>query len=74
MLNNYKRIKTDLGGTNVLSPLKSIFSDETYNEINLRKNIFLLTDGDIEKEKETLLKKQEHLVKEDIIFAKILIN
>ena len=44
-----------LGGTDIYSPLKDIFdSYKIYDKINLPKNIFLLTDGEIENKKETL--------------------
>ena len=59
-LKTIKELEANLSGTNILSPLKSIFSDEAYNEINLRKNIILLTDGQIENEEETL-----NLIKEN---------
>ena len=38
----------DLGGTNISGPLDSIFKDDCYSKINLSKNIFLLTDGDVD--------------------------
>jgi hypothetical protein len=38
----------NLGGTNISGPLASIFKDECYSDINLSKNIFLLTDGDVD--------------------------
>ena len=40
------------GGTNIYSPLKYIYnSKEEYNKIKLPKNIFLLTDGTIDNNK-----------------------
>ena len=36
------------GGTNISGPLESIFKDKCYSKINLSKNIFLLTDGDVD--------------------------
>jgi hypothetical protein len=36
-----------MGGTNIVSPLSDIYNDKVYNNINLSKNIFLLTDGQI---------------------------
>jgi len=48
-------LKADLGGTNIFSPLKDIYdSFEIYDKIKISKNIFLLTDGDIENKEETL--------------------
>jgi len=50
-----KSLKADLGGTNIYSPLKSIYDDEKeYDKIKLPKNIFLLTDGEIENKDLTL--------------------
>ena len=39
------RLEADMGGTNIIGPLDNIYKNENYNEINLSKNIFLLTDG-----------------------------
>ena len=50
-----KSLKADLGGTDIYQPLKNIYENNNiYNEIKLPKNIFLLTDGEIENKKETL--------------------
>ena len=50
-----EQLKADLGGTDIYSPLKDIYnSDKIYEKINLPRNIFLLTDGDIENKKDTL--------------------
>ena len=47
----YKKIIDDidgnLGGTNIGEPLKYIFGNEYYDNIKLSKNIFLLTDGQV---------------------------
>ena len=47
----YKKIieemDADLGGTNIGEPLKYIFGNEDYDNIKLSKNIFLLTDGQV---------------------------
>ena len=44
-----------MGGTNIYDPLKYIYnSSENYNKILLPRNIFLLTDGEINNKKETL--------------------
>ena len=37
----------DMGGTNINDPLNSIYNDKSYSKINLSKNIFLLTDGQV---------------------------
>ena len=50
-----KNLSADLGGTNIYKPLKDIYDNEKiYDEIKLPKNIFLLTDGEIENKKKTL--------------------
>ena len=54
-INIIKTLSADLGGTNIYQPLKNIYENKnTYNEIKLPKNIFLLTDGEIGDKKETL--------------------
>ena len=42
-----KKIKTlfPLGGTELILPLREIYNEENYNNINLGRNIFILTDG-----------------------------
>jgi uncharacterized protein with von Willebrand factor type A (vWA) domain len=40
-------LSADLGGTNISKPLAEIFKNESYSKINLSKNIFLLTDGEV---------------------------
>ena len=48
-------LNADLGGTNIYSPLKGIYdSYEIYDKLKISKNIFLLTDGDIEDKEDTL--------------------
>ena len=48
-------LKADLGGTDIYSPLKYIYdSYEVHDKINLPRNIFLLTDGEIDNKKQTL--------------------
>ena len=50
-----QEIKADLGGTNIYEPLKDIYdSCEVYDKIILPKNIFLLTDGEIDNKRDTL--------------------
>jgi hypothetical protein len=50
-----EKLNSDLGGTNIYDPLKDIYnSSEIYDKINLPRNIFLLTDGEIDNKKETL--------------------
>ena len=48
-------IEADLGGTNIYEPLKDIYdSCKVYDKILLPKNIFLLTDGEIDDKSDTL--------------------
>jgi len=50
-----EQLKANLGGTDIYSPLKDIYdSKKIYQKIKLPKNIFLLTDGEINNKKETL--------------------
>ena len=48
-------LEADLGGTDIYSPLQDIYnSDKIYDKIELPKNIFLLTDGEINNKGDTL--------------------
>ena len=47
IINIINGLSADLGGTNISGPLKSIYDDECYSKINLSRNIFLLTDGQV---------------------------
>ena len=47
IINIINSLKADLGGTNISSPLSAIYNDNKYSKINLSKNIFLLTDGQV---------------------------
>ena len=49
-----EKLDDSLGGTNIYDPLKDIFSSDVYDKINLPRNIFLLTDGEIEDKEKTL--------------------
>ena len=40
-------IEANLGGTNIGDPLKYIFENKLYDNIKLSKNIFILTDGQV---------------------------
>ena len=42
-----KRLKADLGGTQLLEPLKHIFNNKNFDNLNLCKNLFILTDGEV---------------------------
>ena len=47
-------LDADKGGTELYDPLKNIFENPMYEEINISKHIFILTDGEI-FDKETTL-------------------
>ena len=50
-----EELEANLGGTDIYSPLKYIYDNpQYYDEINLPRNIFLLTDGYINNKAETL--------------------
>ena len=50
-----EKLDSSLGGTDIYSPLKDIYnSSEIYDKINLPRNIFLLTDGEIDDKEKTL--------------------
>ena len=50
-----EKLDSDLGGTNIYGPLKDIYnSNKIYDTINLPRNIFLLTDGEINDKEDTL--------------------
>ena len=54
-INIIEKLSADLGGTNVAPPLRDIYnSDKIYDNINLPKNIILLTDGEAWDKKEGL--------------------
>ena len=50
-----EKLKGDMGGTNIYAPLDYIYQSKTaYNKILLPRNIFLLTDGEINNKNATL--------------------
>ena len=49
-----KNLKADLGGTNISSPLKDIFNSKDYDDIKLGRNLFILTDGEVDDREECL--------------------
>ena len=49
-----RRIKADLGGTKLLKPLKYIFNKIKYDNLNLCRNLFILTDGEVWDRKKSL--------------------
>ena len=42
-----KKLKANLGGTEFYKPLQNIFSNKNFDDLNLCKNLFILTDGDV---------------------------
>ena len=42
-----KKLKANLGGTKLYKPLQNIFSNKNFDDLNLCKNLFILTDGDV---------------------------
>ena len=49
-----EKLEANKGCTDIYSPLKSIYDSNDYDNINLPKNIFLLTDGEIDDKDKTL--------------------
>ena len=49
-----KNLKANLGGTNISSPLKEIFNSKDYDNIKLGRNLFILTDGEVDDREECL--------------------
>ena len=48
IINVINGLEADMGGTNISNPLREIYSsDDIYSKIELSKNIFILTDGDV---------------------------
>ncbi len=47
-------LSANMGGTNISGPLKDIFASGSYSNINLAKNIFLLTDGQVHDREECI--------------------
>ena len=49
-----KNLKADSCGTNLSSPIKDIFDSKDYDDINLGRNLFILTDGEVDNREECL--------------------
>ena len=49
-----KNLKANLGGTDISSPLKEIFNSKDYDDIKLARNLFILTDGEVNNREECL--------------------
>ncbi len=47
-------LNADLGGTDISSPLKEIFNSKDYDNISLCRNLFILTDGEVDDSEECL--------------------
>ena len=47
IINVINDLRANMGGTNISGPLDEIYKDGSYSSINLSKNIFLLTDGQV---------------------------
>ena len=47
IINIINELEADMGETNISAPLDAIYKDDKYSKINLSKNIFLLTDGQV---------------------------
>ena len=52
IINIINNLKANKGGTNLGSPLKDIYKDDYYSNINLSKNILILTDGQVNNREE----------------------
>ena len=48
MINIINNLDADMGGTNISSPLEDIYNKSNYTNINLSKNLFILTDGEVD--------------------------
>ena len=53
-INIIQNLWADLGGTDIYTPLKNVFDSKDYDNINLPRNIFLLTDGEVLNKSEVL--------------------
>ena len=53
-------LSANLGGTDISSPLKEIYNCGQYNNIKLSKNIFMLTDGEVDNRQECISLCREH--------------
>ena len=47
IINVINDLKANMGGTNISGPLDAVYKNNNYFKINLSKNIFLLTDGQV---------------------------
>ena len=49
-----KNLSANRGGTELYEPLNKIFNDKIYNEYEMKKNIILLTDGELFDKEEVI--------------------
>ena len=56
-----KKLQANLGGTELLKPLKSVFNNKNFDNLNLCKNLFILTDGEVWDGKQSLKLIKENL-------------
>ena len=54
IINVINSLDAEMGGTNISSPLDDIYKNKNYQNINLSKNIFLLTDGEVDNREECI--------------------
>ena len=47
IINVINDLKANMDGTNISGPLDAVYKNNNYSKINLSKNIFLLTDGQV---------------------------
>lgn len=53
-INLIKSLEANLQGTNIYRPLQNIYESKEYDNINLERKIFILTDGEIKDKEKTL--------------------
>jgi len=56
-----KKLEANLGGTQLYEPLKNIFNNKNYDKLNLCRNLFILTDGEVWDRKKSLNLLKENL-------------
>ena len=56
-----KQLEANLGGTQLYEPLKSIFTNKNYENLNMCRNLFILTDGEVWDRDESLKLIEENL-------------
>ena len=53
-ISEIKKLDANLGGTKLYEPLKNIFNNKNYDKLNLCRNLFILTDGEVWDRNESL--------------------